>query len=164
MKLLQGRRSAVRRIAAVAVLSLLATGCVRRTLKISTDPQGAKIVLNDQHVGTSPLSVDFVWYGDYSVIATKEGYETLNTHKRIHAPWYQVPPFDFLAEVFVPFRIHDVKEMCFQLEPAQPIDRDVLLQQSKEFRDRALFEGGDQAQGGDQVPRMATTTTTTPSP
>ena len=92
---------------------LLSFGCVRRTVTINTDPQGARVILNDEEVGTSPVSVDFTWYGDYDVIIRHEAYETLHTHKRIKAPWYQVPPIDFFAEAFVPFTIHDRHEMCF---------------------------------------------------
>jgi len=115
------------------------TGCVRRTVTINTDPQGARVTLNDEGIGTSPVSVDFLWYGDYDVILHKEGYETLHTHHKLLAPWYQVPPIDFLAETLVPFTVHDRQEMFFALEPAQEINREKLLEQASEFRERALF-------------------------
>ncbi len=76
-------------------LSALPIGCVRRTMTVRTEPEGARVLLNDEFVGTSPLTVDFTWYGDYDVTCRKDGYETLHTHHRIKPPWYQVPPFDF---------------------------------------------------------------------
>ncbi len=126
-------------LAPVVVALGLATGCVRRTVSIDTDPQGATVILNDDDVGTSPVSVDFTWYGDYDVIIRKEGYKTLHTHQRINRPWYQNPPIDLFAEAFVPFTIHDRHEKFLELEPAEPIDRDELLNRAFDFRDRALF-------------------------
>jgi hypothetical protein len=120
--------------------AMVLTGCVRRTLTVNTDPQGAAVVLNDQHIGTSPAKVDFVWYGDYSVILHKDGYETVNTHYRIKPPWYENPPIDLFAEAFTPWWYHDQQEMMFSLEPAKPVDRKQLLDQAQEFRDRALYE------------------------
>ena len=131
-------RRAVLVVPAIAVLLLL-TGCVRRTITINTAPQGAHITLNDDEIGTTPISVDFTWYGDYDVIVRKKGHQTLHTHQKINAPWYQVPPIDLFAEAFVPFTIHDRHEMFFQLEPKQEIDRDALLGDAIEFRDRTLF-------------------------
>ena len=52
----------------------LPAGCVRRTLMVRTEPEGARVFLNDYEVGTSPVSVDFTWYGDYDVIVRKDGY------------------------------------------------------------------------------------------
>ncbi|GMU24615.1 MAG: hypothetical protein AMXMBFR13_46890 [Phycisphaerae bacterium] len=119
---------------------LLTAGCVRRTVTINTDPQGAVVTLNDEVVGTSPVSVDFTWYGDYDVILRKEGYETLKTHYRLDAPWYQIPPIDFVAETLVPVTIHDQHELSFALEPEKPIDREALIKDATTIRDRALYE------------------------
>ncbi len=118
---------------------LLMVGCVRRTVTVKTDPQGAEVVLNDQAVGTSPVDVDFTWYGDYDVIIRKDGYETLNTHQRLVRPWYQYPPMDFVAEVLLPFDFHDQKEMSFTLQPAEKIEREQLVQDAEAFRERTLF-------------------------
>jgi hypothetical protein len=114
-------------------------GCVRRTVTVNTQPQGAEVVLNDVQVGTSPVDVDFTWYGDYSVIIRKEGYETLKTHERLKQPWYQYPPMDFVAEVLLPFEFHDQQKMSFTLEPAEKTEREELVEQAGEFRERTLF-------------------------
>ncbi|MHC4675426.1 MAG: hypothetical protein ACYTBZ_23320, partial [Planctomycetota bacterium] len=92
-----------------------------------------------EEVGTSPVSVDFTWYGDYDVIVRHKGYETLHTHQRLNAPWYQIPPIDLFAEAFVPFTIHDRHEMYFELEPRQPIDRTQLVKDAEDIRDRTLY-------------------------
>jgi len=123
--------------------TLLATACVRRTVSINTDPQGAGVMLNDEKIGTSPVSVDFTWYGDYEIILQHEGYETLQTHKKLNAPWYQVPPIDLFAEAFIPFTIRDRRELSFTLEPTKEIDRAQLIEGARQFRERALFEAAD---------------------
>ena len=122
-----------------ATMCLLSHGCVRRTVTINTAPQGARIILNDEEIGTSPVKVDFLWYGDYDVILRKEGYETLKTHQKLAPPWYQVPPFDFFAEILTPVTLHDQQQMSFVLEPAQPVDKAELIQKAGEVRERALF-------------------------
>jgi len=124
---------------ASAVLPLAAAGgCVKRTLSINTQPPAALVYLNDQEVGRTPVSVPFTWYGDYDIIIRKEGYQTLQTHKRIHPPWYQVPPFDFMAEVLSPVTYHDRHELEYALEPRQYPTTQQLLEQASSFRDRTL--------------------------
>ena len=126
-------------LAGVLAAAVLFAGCVRRTMTIRTEPEGAQIVLNDEEVGTSPVTVDFTWYGDYEVICRKDGCQTLQTHRRINAPWYQVPPFDFFAEALLPVTIKDHKEMSFALEPAKEVNRQELIDRAKALRDRAIF-------------------------
>lgn len=129
---------------AIVTLAILAAaaglpGCVRRTVTINTQPQGATVVLNDEVVGTSPVSTDFLWYGDYDVIIRKEGYETLKTHQELKAPWYQLPGIDFFTEILLPVEFHDRQTMEFTLEPAQPVDREKLIEDAGQFRDEALY-------------------------
>ncbi len=48
------------------------TGCVERTISISSEPSGALVHLNDEEVGRTPLTVPFTFYGTYSVRVTHE--------------------------------------------------------------------------------------------
>jgi hypothetical protein len=130
-------RPALLSIAALAVLAPAA--CVRRTVTFKTVPEGATVRLNDQDIGQTPVTVDFTWYGDYDIAYEKEGYETIRTHKRINAPWYQIPPIDFLAETIVPFTIHDRREIQEELQPQTLPTRAELVPRAREFRDRALY-------------------------
>lgn len=126
----------------IAVTLIPLAGCVRRTLTIETDPQGAMVFLNDQEVGATPVSTDFTWYGDYDVVLRKDGYETLHTHVKVKTPWYQVPPIDFFADVLWPGRIHDHRFARFMLVPWVAPEQEQVVQRAKELRDRALFESG----------------------
>lgn len=117
-----------------------AVGCVRRTLTIDTEPQGALVFLNDEEVGRTPVNVDFTWYGDYDIIIRKDGYQTLQTHARIVEPWYQIPPVDLFAESFWPGEVHDRHALSYTLAPYVPADRAAVLERAEELRTRTLFE------------------------
>jgi hypothetical protein len=114
---------------------LLIAGCVERKLTINTEPKGAQVVLNDEEIGTSPVTVGFNWYGDYSVRISKEGYETLNTHRKLKAPWYDYFPFDFFAQILNPSRIVDPYEWTFELSPRKEMSREELLQNAKHLKE-----------------------------
>ena len=121
-------------ICAIAVLSL--AGCVERLLTIDTVPQGALVVLNDEEIGTSPVTVSFQWYGDYNVRISKDGFETLKTHRNLKGPWYDTFPFDFFAQVLNPKRIVDEYQWSFELEPRKQISREKLIQNAHQLKAR----------------------------
>lgn len=124
------------------VIALCAFGCVERTARIQTDPPGALVIVNDEEVGVSPVKFHFLWYGDYDIMLRKDGYQTLKTHHRIEAPWYQWPPFDLVSEALIPTTIRDECELpTFVLQPAEATDVDAIVQRAAELRDRALFTG-----------------------
>ena len=113
---------------------ILISGCVERQLTINTVPHSAVVTLNDEEIGQSPVTVSFNWYGDYRVRITKEGYETLNTHRKLKGPWYDMFPFDFFAQVLSPKKIVDKYEWTFELQPAKEVDRDKLLQDAQKLK------------------------------
>jgi len=120
---------------AVSLLVLIVlVGCVERKLTINTKPQGALVALNDEEIGESPVTVSFNWYGDYCVRISKEGYETLNTHRDLKGPWYDHFPFDFFAQIVNPNRIVDSYEWTFELSPKKQISRDELIQDAQELK------------------------------
>jgi hypothetical protein len=110
-------------------------GCVERQLTINTEPQGAMIVLNDEEIGVSPVTVSFEWYGDYNVTASKEGFETLKTHRQLKGPWYDGFPFDFFT-LLNPERTVDSYEWTFELEPKKEVNREALIQKAEELKNK----------------------------
>jgi hypothetical protein len=114
------------------------SGCVRRTITITTDPPQARVFLNDQEIGRSEVSTDFLWYGDYDVVIRKEGYETLQTHWTIKPPWYQWIPFDFFTEVLWPGWIHDQHCQHFALSPAATPTEEEVIERAEKTREEAL--------------------------
>ena len=120
------------------VISLIAAvilgGCVERKLTINTEPQGALVMLNDEEIGESPVTVNFNWYGDYWVRIRKEGYETLDTHRELKGPWYDDFPFDFFAQIISPKRIVDPYEWTFTLARQKQPTREELIQDAEELK------------------------------
>src|SRR5205809_7433298 len=100
------------RLTMVALLAIAAwlPGCVERTMKITTNPPGARVFLNDEEIGVSPVKTAFLWYGDYDIVIRKAGYKTLRTNYRIDPPWHQIPPIDLFTECFLPGTIKDEHE------------------------------------------------------
>jgi hypothetical protein len=129
----------------VMTAAVFLSGCVERKLTINTEPQGALIVLNDEEVGTSPVTVAFNWYGDYSVRINKEGYQSLITHKNLKRPARDAFPLDFYYEVLHPGRIVDEYEWSFALTPYKPANRDELLKAAQTVKEQAALPM-DQAQ------------------
>ena len=122
-------------VPAVSLLVLTAlAGCVERELTINTAPQGAVVALNDEEIGVSPVTVNFKWYGDYCVRISKEGYETLDTHRELKGPWYDYFPFDFFAQIVNPNRIVDSYEWMFELSPRRQISPEELIQNARELK------------------------------
>jgi hypothetical protein len=121
-------------IAASVIAAIMLGGCVERRLTINTQPQGAIVTLNDEEIGTSPVTVSFEWYGDYDVRINKAGYETLKTHRKLDAPWYDAFPFDFFAQILNPGRIVDSYEWTFELAEKKEISREELIRDAEELK------------------------------
>ncbi len=121
-------------IAVSLIVSLFLGGCVERKLTINTEPQGAIVVLNDEEIGTSPVTASFEWYGDYNVRISKEGFETLKTHRKLKGPWYDKFPFDFFAQLIYPGRIVNSYEWTFELDPQQQPTREELIRNAEELK------------------------------
>ena len=119
------------------IAAIILGGCVERNLTINTEPQGALVVLNDEEIGASPVTVSFEWYGDYDVRISKEGFETLKTHRNLKAPWYDNFPFDFFAWLN-PERTVDEYEWTFELSPKKEISREELIQNAEQLKKATL--------------------------
>jgi hypothetical protein len=120
--------------AACATVLVATTGCVgvRRELTVESEPAGAVVYLNGDEVGRTPMTKEFTYYGTADVVLRKEGYETLQDRPRVHAPWWQVPPFDLIAEAFA---LTDRQRLSYELTPKEQIlDLDALVQRGQELR------------------------------
>ena len=128
-----------RNLSGLLVLSLIASlflgGCVERRLTINTQPQGALVILNDEEIGKSPVTVSFEWYGDYWVRISKGGYDTLNTHRELEAPWYDGFPFDIFA-MLNPKRTVDSYEWTFELAPQKQLTSEELIQSAEKLKEQ----------------------------
>ena len=124
----------MKRILILVIVSTLLSGCVRRTLNVTSDPPGALVYMNDQEVGRTPLQKDFTWYGTYDVAVRKDGYDTLKTKSKVIAPIWQWPPFDLIAEL-LPLRLTDNHNLHYTLNASGPApSQDEMLGRAEELR------------------------------
>jgi hypothetical protein len=140
-------------LAGLVSAAVLTAGCVERKLTIVTEPQEAIVWLNDEEVGTTPVTVNFNWYGDYGVRIEKPGYEILNTHRNLERPLHDKFPFDFFAEVLWPKKIVDDYTWTFELKPYQPGSAEDLIRDAGEMQKRVDTELGKIA---DEILKEAT--------
>ncbi len=94
------------------------------------------MVLNDEQIGESPVTVNFNWYGHYRLRIRREGYETLKTHRELKSPWYDEFPFDFFAQIVYPGRIVDSYEWTFELSPKRDMSRDELIRKAQKAKEQ----------------------------
>jgi len=123
---------------AVSAMFCFCTGCVERKLTIVTEPSGALVALNDEEIGTSPVTVAFEWYGDYGVRISKDGYQTLNTHQNFKRPLKDRFLIDLFADMFTT-KI-DEYTWSFKLEPYKQIERDELIKSAVSLQKETLAE------------------------
>ena len=128
------RANSARLLALAALAALSLAGCVERELTINTEPQGALVTLNDEQIGVSPVTVPFNWYGNYGVRISKDGYETIDTARKLKAPLHDHAPLDFFAQILYPGRIVDSYEWTFELEPRQYPTREQVLENAETLR------------------------------
>lgn len=121
------------RIGPLLLLLLVTNGCVRRVLHVRSDPPGAAVWLNDREVGRTPFDRDFLWYGNYDVVARRDGYQTLKTTHQLTAPWWQWVPFDFVTDLLP---VRDDEPMHLKLQPAGPADPAAVLARGEADRRR----------------------------
>jgi hypothetical protein len=128
--------------AAALVAILLPTGCVRRRLAVRSNPPGAVVFVDNQHIGTTPCSVDFTYYGTREIRLIKPGFETLTVNQPIPTPWYQIPPIDFVSENLLPNKITDHRTVAFNLEPQLIVPTEQLIERGNQLRQETQAGAG----------------------
>jgi len=112
--------SRLTKIACAALVLAASTGCVYRSLTIRTEPPGAKLYVNDELKGETPISYDFLWYGWHRIILRKDGYERVEDRRRLRAPFYLWIPFDLGFEL-LPLPVRDSRTWSYTLTPTETL-------------------------------------------
>jgi len=122
------------RLAAIllSVASLSMTGCLQRTISITSQPSGALVYLNDEEVGRTPLTVPFTYYGTYDVRLEHADAQPLWTTHKADAPLYDLPGPDLIAEA-VPNGNVELK-WHFDMQEKQPDDADLVIEHARQIR------------------------------
>lgn len=128
------------------LIFFLSVGCVTRTLTINTNPSHAKVYIDNEFAGESPVVMPFVYYGTRKIMIERRDADGRLTHKRqiayekIKAPAYEVFPLDFFSEVLWPFNIKDDHTLNYELEELKPQTRKELqksmLEKADELRQK----------------------------
>jgi hypothetical protein len=121
-------------IVCLAAACLLTSGCVRRRMTIRSFPPGAQVFVDDQEIGTTPCSASFVYYGTRKITVIKDGYKTENVWQTFNAPWYQIPPLDFVTENLLITEIRDERFVDVQLLPEEIVPEQTLLGRARALR------------------------------
>jgi hypothetical protein len=116
------------------LLLLGASGCVQRRFTVRTNPPGAVLYVDDNEIGVTPASHDFVYYGVRKIRLVKDGYETLTVLQPIPAPWYQFIGLDFITENLIPGEIRDERVLDFQMQPQIIVPTEQLLSRAENLR------------------------------
>lgn len=118
------------------LLSSTLTGCVQRTITVTSEPPGAIVSLNDEEVGRTPVTVPFTFYGTYDVRLELAGYQTLHVAQKANGPWWENPGPDLVAEA-LPGKRRVNLDWFYTLTPLQlPAESD-LLDRANELRSRS---------------------------
>jgi len=110
-------------------------GCVEREMTITSEPAGALVYVSGVEVGRTPLTREFLWYGDYDIILRLDAHETLKTHASIKPPIYEIPPIDLFSQI-APWTYHDRRYLHYRLKPLKLPSDDELIRRADRMRKR----------------------------
>jgi len=113
-----------------------AGGCVERRVKVTSEPSGAMVWLNDEVIGVTPCEAGFKFYGKYDVRLALDGYEPVHEGRVMRAPIYEYPIVDLAAEA-LPVDFESVNEWHFVLMESGALDgdREGLVGRAVEMRE-----------------------------
>lgn len=127
----------VARWSGMVVIILTLSGCVSRRMMVISDPPGALVLLEGKEIGTTPVSVDFTYYGTRELTLIKDGYETLTVQQKVPTPWYQMPVVEFFADNFTPGHITDRHQFRYAMQPQRIVPNAELQRRAEMLRGEA---------------------------
>lgn len=103
-------------------------------MTVRSSPPGALVFIDGQEIGRTPVATQFTYYGTRNIRLVKDGFETISVNQRFPAPWYQVPPLDFVSENLVPQELRDEHVVSFELSPQANVSTDDVLIHAEQLR------------------------------
>ena len=128
---------------AVIACACLLQGCVERRYTIRSNPPGALAIVNDEEIGSTPVSRSFTYYGARKVTLVADGYQTETFTQKMPAPWWDNLVTEFFTENLIPFQLRDDRTYDFQLKPVQGTEPEGVAKRAEHYR----------AEGRSQTPR-----------
>jgi len=108
-------------------------GCADRKIIVNSEPEGAKVSLDNELKGITPCSIPFTYYGKREVRLQKEGYQSFKTDVSINPPFIHVFPFDLLL-IFLPYPLTDYHTFSYKLTKYEEIDVAKVLERGRELK------------------------------
>jgi hypothetical protein len=103
-------------------------------MTIRSNPPGALVYIDDQEIGTTPVSTYFTYYGTRKIKLIKDGFEPVTALEKIRPPWYELPVVDFVSENIVGRELRDERVLEFQLQPQRLVPTQELLSRANRLR------------------------------
>lgn len=98
------------------LVGAVSTGCVRRTVEITSTPSDALVWVNQVEAGRTPFSFEFTHDGIYDVRVSHEDCIPIATEASTEVPVWDLPGPDVVAEL-IPADFERVVEWHFELQP-----------------------------------------------
>jgi hypothetical protein len=124
-------------LAVALALVCLSPGCVYRRLMVRSDPPGARVIVDGEEVGYTPVGVPFTYYGTRQITLVKPGFETHTELVKVPAPWYEWFPLDFVSDNLLPFQVTDRHDYSRQLRPQAVMPAEQLYDRAESLRSDA---------------------------
>ena len=100
----------------ILLTPLLLSSCVERLIQVKSNPPGAKCYVDGEEKGSTPCAIPFKWYGSREIVLRLSEYKTIKKIENISAPFYQIFPLDFIADLIIPFKITDATELEYIMQ------------------------------------------------
>ncbi len=159
----------MRKVSAVLVFVLLAIacGCVERKLTVTSTPPGAKVYLDDEPKGETPVTFRFNFHGHRTFTLKKDGYCIKEEVRTVRPPIWELPILDMIAE-FTPIPLTDHKKFHFELEPVRQVSTADLLDRARAMKARmegkAAPEKREPTEAGEEPTEKPVPTEAEPTP
>lgn len=104
------------RLLLIAMLLVL-PGCLQRRIRVTSEPPGAVVWVNDTEIGRTPAETAFTFFGHYDVRLELDGYEPVHEMRHAKAPLHEYPGPDLVAAA-LPVKFKTLIEWHFDLAPS----------------------------------------------
>ena len=101
---------------ALVLVGVLASCGGNRVLRVTSEPSGALVRLDEEVIGTTPLEYPFDHYGHRRLSLYLGGYRNYSEPIHLKAPWHARFPIDVFTEVLLPLGLKYTKEEHVELE------------------------------------------------
>ena len=108
-------------------------------MTINSNPPGARVLVDGNDIGLTPVSKDFTYYGTRQITLIKDGYETRTVMQRVRTPWYQWFPFEFFSDNLLPFKVTNRHHFHYEMERSRQVPQGELLDRANSLRSETQF-------------------------